>query len=276
MNSVTQTQSHGLSERHKQYHKDGNHLVQDSNVNESILMNAYTDILSYATKRVKELNGIIDTAKRISIYELQQNIHKGGGGPPPNENNKNVFIKPDAPIIFAIFNNIRFPLLIAEDKIQGTNDIRHAKNLKKQATGNAIERYAKNMNAAKILCLGMRVFPYCVFASGCDFHHSETIQTRFIAGNMGRENHYMYIEPKQTQETYNAQFQKIIQDISIENTQCYGTPIQKGSIFIKAHKWNEMPHGSSRWTREEYTKISCKVIDLALESIDLSNIKKTD
>ena len=102
--------------------------------------------------------------------------------------NARVSIKPDAGIILWKINNKHYPIYIGEDKIQGTNDKLFEAGKPKQATGNAIERYFKNVRAEELLCSRLPYFPSVVFASGCDFHHSETIAKRLEAGNYGVPN----------------------------------------------------------------------------------------
>ena len=62
------------------------------------------------------------------------------------------------------------PLLVLEDKKQGTNDSRIAKGLPKQALGNAIERFAKNVKTTEMLFHTQSIFPY-VHCSGCEKNH---------------------------------------------------------------------------------------------------------
>ena len=59
----------------------------------------------------------------------------------------------------------------------------------KQGTGNAIERFAKNLNACSMLVNDYDIFPYILFAAGCDFHHTETIRNRLVQGNFFKPNY---------------------------------------------------------------------------------------
>jgi len=36
------------------------------------------------------------------------------------------------------------------------------------------------------------------------------------------------------------------------------------SVFVKTHKWDELEHGTSRWTKNEYAMICCDIIDKSL------------
>ena len=57
-------------------------------------------------------------------------------------------MSPDGGLFFIELDSKRYCFLIVEDKYQGTNDIRYNEGLKKQGTGNAIERVFKNLNAS--------------------------------------------------------------------------------------------------------------------------------
>ena len=49
---------------------------------------------------------------------------------------------------------------------------------------NAIERAAKNIRGSEMICMSQNTFPYVIFASGCDFHNTETIASRLEMMNM--------------------------------------------------------------------------------------------
>ena len=260
----TKSQSTGLSKRITQLNKDGRKLNDDSINSETTLTEAMTDIIAYAKYKIGEIGGTIIHKKQISLYECQEYFNKVGG-PSPNELNKNVCMKPDGGFLIAKINNIEYPLMIVEDKVQGTNDILYEENKKRQSTGNAIERGAKNIRGAEMIFSGMDIFPYVLFASGCDFHHTETISKRIEMMNLGFENHYVEINPNKTNEIISGNIDEMISSINIKK--CCGKSIL--SVFVKAHKWNEMKHGSSMWKKNEIVKICCKVIDLVV--IEITN-----
>ena len=60
------------------------------------------------------------------------------------------------------------------------------------------------------------------------------------------------------------QIETIVNDIDIRKK--YGI-YDVASVFLKAHKWDEMPHGSSRWTKDEIAIICKKVIDQVFISL---------
>lgn len=256
------TQSAGLRVRHTQYHKDGNHLCQDSNESEATLKEAMKEVLDYAEQRITELGGTMEYKTVISLYDCQDAFHKSGG-PEPNPDNKGVSMRPDGGIIFATFNDTTYPVFIGEDKVQGTNDLRLAEGKKKQALGNAIERAAKNIRGCEMLCAHMNAFPYVIFASGCDFHESETIAKRIEMMNLGYPNHYLGITPTTTCDHLDAGLDKMLEETVVEKRFGHGI----ASVYVKAHKWDEMKHGASRWRKKEILNISKRVIDETLQII---------
>lgn len=254
-----------ISKSIKKLNEDGRHLNDDSCISESILEEAMEIIIAYAQYVFKKLDAKIIRKKQLSLYECQQYFHNIGG-PEPNSENKRVFMKPDGGILFASINNKDIPILIVEDKVQGTNDILFQNNKKRQATGNAIERAAKNIRGAEMLFSGLNIFPYVIFASGCDLHHSETISKRLEMMNMGIPNHYIEITSKTLEDDINFKINKIKDNINIKKIYHVGI----SSIFIKSHKWDEMKHNSSCWKKDEIISILKNIIDKVFEEINKS------
>lgn len=160
----------------------------------------------------------------------------------------------------------KYPILISEDKNQGTNDILFSKGLKKQATGNAIERGVKNIRGAEMLFDHMAIFPYVIFCSGCDLHSSETIANRLEMGNYGVKNHTIHLNNEKTPENIRDELEQNIQKINIKKR--YGNK-SIASIFVKSHKWDEMTNGSSKWEEEELIKICFRIIDMVVDELIL-------
>jgi len=246
--------SDGLSERHLQMAEDGIHLNDDSRSSEQTLNAAMNEIRLYAETKFLPLGYTIETSPSITLFECQTYFHKVGG-PPPNPSNKNVSMKPDGGILFAVKEE-RIPILIVEDKVQGTNDKRLEKKLGRQSTGNAIERAGKNIRGAEMLFTG-NIFPYVLFASGCDFHSTETIAKRIEMMNMGYPNHSIEISPDTVQT-----MTSLLPNIQVKKIggKCIA------SVFVKSHKWNEMKHGASLWKKEEQVLLLKHVIDKVLET----------
>jgi len=262
METAPLSQSAGLSNRLSQLNADGRTLIDDSSVSESTLTSAMEQIVEYARASVATLGGTIQHKKKLSLYECQRTFHQFGG-PSPNEANKSVFMKPDGGILVAVINGQEIPMLIVEDKVQGTNDQLFEKKKPRQATGNAIERAAKNIRGAEMIFAGRNIFPYVLFASGCDLHHTETISRRIDMMNMGITNHYVEVTPDKTQDELMNEVSAIVPAIKINNI-C-GKSI--ASVFVKAHKWDTMKHGSSMWRKEEIVAICTRVIDIVMDEI---------
>lgn len=250
------TQSNGLSKRLTEMFQGGRRLNDDSCSSEGTLCDALTEIIPYVQSKCEALGAELLHTKSLSLYECQEYFHKVGG-PPPNPENKHVSMKPDGGVFIMILKGKRIPILILEDKVQGTNDNLFEQNKKRQATGNAIERGAKNIRGAEMLFSELDIFPYVMFASGCDFHSCETIAKRIEMMNMGYPNHYIGVTPDTTSEKINSKIDEILPCINIKKVCGKGI----ASVFVKAHKWNEMKHGSSLWRKEEIVKICKYVID---------------
>jgi hypothetical protein len=214
----------------------------------------------YADEKFSPLGYKIEKNNKITLFECQEYFHKVGG-PPPNPKNKSVYMKPDGGILYAVKDEDRIPILIVEDKLQGTNDIRLEKKLGRQSTGNAIERGAKNIRGAEMLFTG-NIFPYVLFVSGCDFHSSETIAKRIDMMNMGFPNHTIEISPSTTDEMIHTSLLSLLPSIQIKKIcgKCIA------SVFVKCHKWNELKHGTSLWKKDEQVLLLKQIIDKLLET----------
>lgn len=254
--------SNGLSKRLTEMIQDGRRLNDDSCSSEGTLTSALSEIMPYIEEKCKSIGGSLHHKKSISLFECQEYFHKAGG-PPPNTDNKNVCMKPDGGIFLMTLNDKTIPLLILEDKVQGTNDCLFKQNKKRQSTGNAIERGGKNIRGAEMLFSDLDIFPYIMFASGCDLHSSETIAKRIEMMNWGIPNHYIGITPTTSSEEVSKKIDEIIPQINI-NKIC-GKSV--ASVFVKAHKWDEMEHGSSLWQKDEIVKICKNVIDKIFDSL---------
>mgnify|MGYP000321372557 CR=1 FL=1 len=73
-----------------------------------------------------------------------------------------------------------YPILIAEVKNQGTNDLRAREGLPKQAKGNAIERLGKNVIGLRTALMREGIFPFVCFGYGCDFEDNSSILDRVV------------------------------------------------------------------------------------------------
>jgi hypothetical protein len=256
-----QTQSAGLSSRIKTMHDGGQHFNDDSKHSEDRLASIIQHkIWPHAKARVERMGGAVVFLKHISLYSVIEDFARNCGEEIDNPvENKSVYMKPDGGMLIAIRNGKSYPLLITEDKVQGTNDSRHAQGLGRQATGNAIERAAKNIRGAEMMFGASSVFPYVLFASGCDLHSSETISKRLEMMNYGVKNHYIDVSPSATTDIV-----EIVDKINIFKR--FGGKCV-ASMFVKAHKWDEMAHGASAWTGAEIDAICMRVVDLAIDQL---------
>ena len=88
-------------------------------------------------------------------------------------------IRPDGGILHILSRDEdRFPILIAEVKNQGTNDLRVKEGLHRQARGNAIERLGKNVIGLRAALRSESIFPFVCFGYGCDFEPDSSILDR--------------------------------------------------------------------------------------------------
>lgn len=89
------------------------------------------------------------------------------------------FMTPDGGILSLIGKDkVRYPILIAEKKNQGTNDLRAREGKPRQAQGNAIERLGKNVIGFRVRMLHEAIFPFICFGDGCDFAEELSILDR--------------------------------------------------------------------------------------------------
>lgn len=90
-------------------------------------------------------------------------------------------IRPDGGLLYLRAkpgDGVSFPILIAEVKNQGTNDLRASEGLPKQARGNAIERLGKNLIGLRTALMRETIFPFVCFGYGCDFESDSSILDR--------------------------------------------------------------------------------------------------
>ena len=112
-----------------------------------------------------------------------------------------------------------------------------------------------------MLSCNINIFPYVIFASGCDFHETETISDRLVIGNYGFPNHYISINKKTNNINILFNIISILKKVNIYKIdhKCIA------SIFIKTHKWDEMKHNSSDWNISEIYDILKCIIDKSID-----------
>ena len=259
------SQSAALRTRIKTMHDGGQHFNDDSKHSEDRLTSVIQGkILPHARARIEKIGGAVVFLKQISLYNVMEIFaqHNPDEEIDNCEENKKVYMKPDGGILIAIIDGKSYPILLTEDKLQGTNDGRRAQGLARQATGNAIERAAKNIRGAEMLFCASPVFPYVLFASGCDLHSSETISKRLEMMNYGVKNHY--IEMSTIEQLVEARVAQMLDRINIAKR--FGGKCV-ASMFVKAHKWDEMAHGASAWSIAEIEAVCMRVVDAAIDAL---------
>lgn len=105
-------------------------------------------------------------------------------------------IRPDGGILHIrgrAGDKFMYPVLIAEVKNQGTNDLRAEEGLPKQAKGNAIERLGKNLIGLRAALMRETIFPFVCFGYGCDFETDSSILDRVSTMAMFGELNKTYL-----------------------------------------------------------------------------------
>lgn len=103
------------------------------------------------------------------------------------------FMTPDGGILSLVGKDRkRYPILIAEKKNQGTNDLRVREGKPRQAQGNAIERLGKNVIGFRVRMLHEAIFPFVCFGDGCDFADDlsilDRVRTIAMFGELNQEH----------------------------------------------------------------------------------------
>jgi type II restriction enzyme len=108
---------------------------------------------------------------------------------------KDSSMRPDGGILSILTKDEKtsYPILIAEKKNQGTNDLRASEGKKKQAKGNAIERLGKNVIGFRAALLSQGIFPFVCFGDGCDFADNSSILDRVVTIAMFGELNKEYV-----------------------------------------------------------------------------------
>ena len=235
-------------------------LTRDSQESEGGLMTAVKKTMEHITKILSDCDveslksAVVVYKSTVSLFECQSRVHNlfPSEYPMPKEEAKSRNMRPDGGIIYVRVGDKLHPILVTEDKIQGTNDTRHEKGFTRQATGNAIERAAKNIRGFEMIFMDPTIkhFPYIIFAAGCDFHSSESIAARLQMMNYGLPN--IAFEISNSDAMTIDKLNKTIDGLNCKKKlggKCVA------SVFIKTHKWDEMPHGSSNWTTKERQRV---------------------
>lgn len=130
----------------------------------------------------KEFPGIrLAHESQVFLHEVTALLKKSFPGLDFHFYHKTSSMRPDGGILYLLDKRSnRFPILIAEKKNQGTNDLRAEEGKQKQAKGNAIERLGKNVIGFRTALLNESIFPFICFGDGCDFSDDSSILDRVV------------------------------------------------------------------------------------------------
>lgn len=145
------------------------------------------------------------------------------------------FIKTDGGFLYVVCpkTSLKFPVLVSEQKKQGTNDVIIATTGKQQSRGNAIERLGKNVIGLRDFCLGLDIFPFVCFGYGIDFSANSSILDRVSTiASFSKLNQINLYDTKITkrklgsfyfrQEPFLAtEIYKIIEEIALKSIEYY-------------------------------------------------------
>tara|TARA_R100000008_G_scaffold83601_1_gene69256 strand:- start:935 stop:1627 length:693 start_codon:yes stop_codon:yes gene_type:complete len=145
---------------------------EDAKNLEGKLSDTVQEVIDYLRGMFPEVKFSWD--RKLEKRKIAENI----GKPHWKSCSKNPYILPDGGIVYAEIFGKKYPILISEAKKQGTNDKLLKEGKKKQSKGNAIERAVKNHSEISLYCRPYDYYPYVVFASGCDFESTSSINDR--------------------------------------------------------------------------------------------------
>lgn len=150
-------------------------------------------------------------------------------------------MRPDGGILSIVDKNgIKHPILIAEKKNQGTNDLRSLEGKNKQAKGNAIERLGKNVIGFRTALLNESIFPFVCFGDGCDFSEDSSILDRVVTIAMFGKLNKEYLHADGADGRFNrGSFYFRVKEWSEEEMleHCYS--IAEKSVFYYYSKYGE-------------------------------------
>jgi hypothetical protein len=202
----------------------GQHTTDKSTKAEKSLVQAARKVL----ETLKNRGHKADIVFNLSYFDIKMNGHRHLGNPPPGDDDRGLTIRPDGGVIL-VDGKIAG---IFEDKYEGTaDDI--GKEEVNWAGGSTIDRTFKNVNACKMYCAGSGVFPYVVFAHGCNFHPKLKVHKRLEEGNWGFPNQMVIVTPEDDGSTA---FENLLSSITPETVRPRGpAKLNVASIFIKTH-----------------------------------------
>lgn len=164
------------------------------------------DALIDATERLIEKFGLVlRHEKRVMLSDIVSALRTSFPSVEFGDPRPETYMSPDGGIlsIVAADGSRSFPILITEVKNQGTNDLRAAEGLKKQAMGNAIERLGKNVIGFRTMMLDDGIIPFLCFGYGWDFQDGSSILDRVKTIAMFGELNKVNVVPAGDEGTFN-------------------------------------------------------------------------
>lgn len=149
-------------------------------------------------------------------------------------------MKPDGGILSICSpNEESFPILIAEKKNQGTNDLRAAEGMGKQAKGNAIERLGKNVIGFRTALLKENIFPFVCFGDGCDFSDDSSILDRVVTIAMFGHLNKEYLHNAIGDNFNRGSFYFRVKEWNAKEMEAHCYSIAEKSVFYYYSKYGE-------------------------------------
>lgn len=168
-------------------------FIDISSKQEHELLSAINDVIKNIFLKDEFHNLKLTHKRQIVLNNIIQELQKSYNNTPFSSCFDSSTMRPDGGLLYLVDkNNDLYPILIAEKKNQGTNDMREREGKGKQAKGNAIERLGKNVIGLKTYTMKWDIFPFVCFGDGCDFAAESSIidrvKTMAMYGNLNEES----------------------------------------------------------------------------------------
>lgn len=152
------------------------------------------------------------------------------------------FMQPDGGIL-AIApkseDGTMYPILIAEAKKQGTNDLRAAEGKPRQSRGNAVERLGKNLIGLRAALMRESIFPFVCFGYGVDFEQGSSILDRITTMAMFGELNKTHLHNDGSGRFNRGSFYFRSEQWSVDEMTAIMLDIAQKSIFYYMSKYGE-------------------------------------
>lgn len=152
------------------------------------------------------------------------------------------FMQPDGGILSIATNTddgLIYPILIAEAKRQGTNDLREAEGKPRQPRGNAVERLGKNLIGLRAALLRESIFPFVCFGHGVDFEEGSTILDRVTTMAMFGELNKTHLHNDASGRFNRGSFYFRTEQWSVDEMTAVMLDIAQKSIYYYMSKYGE-------------------------------------